>query len=86
MVAIGIWRHIVHRVPLRYHPSYWSLVFPIGMYSAATFRMRAAIDLDTLEALPKAALAGALVAWAATAFGLAHSGVSIGRSRRAVGP
>ncbi len=72
MIAIGVWRHIVRRVPLRYHPSYWSLVFPIGMYSAATFRMRAAIDLDVLEVLPKLALAGALVAWSATAVGLGH--------------
>ena len=46
MVAIGVWRHIVDRVPLRYHPSYWALVFPLGMYGAATFRMRAAIELD----------------------------------------
>ena len=41
MVAIGVWRHIVRKVPLRYHPSYWALVFPLGMYGAATFKMRA---------------------------------------------
>ena len=28
-------------VPLRYHPSYWAMVFPLGMYGAATYRMRA---------------------------------------------
>ena len=53
MVAIGIWRHLISRVPLRYHPSYWALVFPLGMYGAATFRMRAAIELDALEWLPQ---------------------------------
>ena len=58
MVAIGVWRHLVRRLPLRYHPSYWALVFPLGMYSAATFRIRAAIGLDALEWLPKVALAG----------------------------
>ena len=42
MVAIGVWRHVVRRVPLRYDPSYWAMVFPLGMYGAATFRMRAA--------------------------------------------
>ncbi len=82
MIAIGVWRHVVRRVPLRYHPSYWSLVFPIGMYSAATFRMRAAINLESLELLPKVALAGALLAWSATAFGLAHHGVTVGLARR----
>jgi tellurite resistance protein TehA-like permease len=83
MVAIGVWRHLVRRLPLRYHPSYWALVFPIGMYSAATFRMRAAIDLDALEWLPKVAFAGALLAWLTTIIGLARLG---GRSaRRAIG-
>lgn len=82
MIAIGVWRHVVRRVPLRYHPSFWSLVFPIGMYGAATFRMRAAINLESLEQLPKAALAGALLAWSATAFGLTHRGVTVGLARR----
>jgi tellurite resistance protein TehA-like permease len=72
MLAIGVWRHIVRRLPLRYHPSYWALVFPLGMYSAATFRMRAATELEVLAWLPRVALAAALVAWLATAVGLAH--------------
>ena len=83
MIAIGVWRHVVHRVPLRYHPSYWSLVFPIGMYSAATFRMSVAVDLSIFDWLPKVALAGALVAWCAAFAGLAHRGVVSGRSRLA---
>src|SRR5690606_1266411 len=48
MIAIGVWRHLVRRVPLRYHPSYWAMVFPLGMYGAATHRMREVIDLDGL--------------------------------------
>ena len=44
MVAIGIWRHIVRKVPLRYHPSYWAMVFPLGMYGVATYRMRLATN------------------------------------------
>jgi tellurite resistance protein TehA-like permease len=86
MVAIGVWRHVVCRLPLRYHPSYWALVFPIGMYSAATFRMRAAIDLAALAWLPKIAFAAALLAWLAATVGLVHQGASVGldvRARRA---
>ena len=83
LVGIGVWRHVVHRVPLRYHPSYWSLVFPIGMYSAATFRMGTATDLTTLHRIPQLALGGALVAWSATFIGLAHLGVTTGRNRLA---
>jgi tellurite resistance protein TehA-like permease len=81
MVAIGVWRHIVRRVPLRYHPSYWALVFPLGMYGAATFKMRAAIRLEALAWLPQATLAVALVAWTATFVGLVHLGGRSVRSR-----
>jgi tellurite resistance protein TehA-like permease len=82
MVAIGVWRHIVRKVPLRYHPSYWALVFPLGMYGVATYRMRVAIDLEGLGWLPKLALIVALVAWLAAAWGLLHEGlVALGRRR-----
>ena len=72
MIAIGVWRHLVRRVPLRYHPSYWAMVFPLGMYGAATYRMRAAIDLDALAWLPKIELVVAFIAWAVTFVGLIH--------------
>lgn len=70
MIAIGVWRHIVRRVALRYHPSFWAMVFPLGMYGAATFRMLAAIGLDDLDWLPKLVLAVALLAWTVTFVGL----------------
>jgi tellurite resistance protein TehA-like permease len=70
MVAIGVWRHIGRGVPLRYHPSYWALVFPLGMYGAATFRMEAATGLSELDWLPQVTLAVAGVAWLAAFAGL----------------
>lgn len=81
MVAIGIWRHLVRRLRVRYHPSYWALVFPIGMYGAATYRMRAAVELDSLGWLPQVTLAGALIAWTATFVGLLHT-LATGVARR----
>jgi tellurite resistance protein TehA-like permease len=82
MVAIGVWRHVINKVPLRYHPSYWSLVFPLGMYGAATFRMRAVIELQSLAWVPKAALAAALIAWTAAFLGLLLQGArALSRTR-----
>jgi len=83
MVAIGVWRHIVRKLPLRYHPSYWALVFPLGMYGAATFKMRTVIQLEQLAWVPKVALAVALTAWAAAFAGLVEQGgrAVIGRVR-----
>ena len=76
MVAIGVWRHIISRVPLRYHPSYWALVFPLGMYGVASARMIEATDLTSLDWLPPVVLAVALTAWA-----LAFGGLVITTSR-----
>ncbi|MCC6226117.1 MAG: tellurite resistance/C4-dicarboxylate transporter family protein [Microthrixaceae bacterium] len=73
MVIIGIWRHLIRKVPLRYHPAYWALVFPIGMYGAATYRMVAVTDLGVLDILPRVALGAALAAWAAAMGGLVWS-------------
>ena len=70
MIAIGVWRHIISRVPLRYHPSYWALVFPLGMYGVASARMIDATDLTALDWLPPVVLAVALTAWALAFAGL----------------
>lgn len=74
MIAIGVWRHIVRRVPLRYHPSYWAMVFPLGMYGAATFRMLGAIDLEGLAWLPKVTLVVSGTAWTVTFLAMVHQG------------
>ena len=63
LVGIGIWRHVIRRVPFSYHPSYWALVFPLGMYGAATYKMISVLDLDSLSVVPQAALIVALLAW-----------------------
>ena len=73
LIAIGIWKHGVQRVPIRYDPQYWSLVFPLGMYAAATFRLGAAIDLGIPSWIATTAFWVALAAWIVTAVGLAAS-------------
>ncbi|SFE29041.1 tellurite resistance/C4-dicarboxylate transporter family protein [Blastococcus tunisiensis] len=61
LVAAGWWRHRTHRVPLRYEPSLWSMVFPMGMYAvAATYLSRA-------DDLPLVGVVGAVGIWAAFA-------------------
>lgn len=36
IIAIGWWRHISSRIPLRYEPPLWSMVFPLGMYAVSS--------------------------------------------------
>jgi len=70
MIILGCWRHGVRRLRIRYDPQYWSLVFPLGMYSAATFRMASAVDIDFLDGVPKVMFGVALTAWTLAFLGL----------------
>ncbi len=70
LVLLGVWRHAYRRVPLRYDPLYWGAVFPLGMYTACTARLSAAIDAPYLIAIPRVFVYLALAAWALTLLGL----------------
>ncbi len=73
LVIYGIWRHVVRRYPLTYAPMYWSLVFPLGMYAVATYRLSLASDFQPIEILSQTMVWIALGAWAATMLGLLAS-------------
>jgi tellurite resistance protein TehA-like permease len=70
LVIAGIWRHGIQRVPLTYHPQYWSLVFPLGMFAAATFQLSRATGIEFLAAVPRAFVWVALAAWTVTFLGM----------------
>jgi tellurite resistance protein TehA-like permease len=49
----------------------WGVVFPLGMYSLASFRLAVAADFPPLRAISHAMVWIALAAWLATSAGLA---------------
>lgn len=67
---MGAWRHFYKRYPLTYHPVYWGLVFPMGMYTVATFRLAQVLNMDFLLLIPQYFIYLALVAWVVTFYGL----------------
>lgn len=73
LLLLGAWRHLVQRLPLRYDIQYWSMVFPLGMYTVATIRFAEALQWPFLAPLPYLAGGAALVAWIATLIGLLRS-------------
>jgi tellurite resistance protein TehA-like permease len=64
LVCLGVWRHLVRRVPLRYEPSLWSMVFPLGMYCAASRALGGALRVPWLVTAGRAGTWLAFGVWA----------------------
>lgn len=73
IVILGIWRHVFKQLPLKYHPQYWGMIFPMGMYTACTIKLSQALDLSFLMVIPSFFIYIAWVAWGAAAFGMFYS-------------
>jgi tellurite resistance protein TehA-like permease len=80
LVIVGVWRHAVRHYPLTYHPMYWSLVFPLGMYTLATYRLGLAADFTPLETAARVLVWTAFAAWLITFAGMLRA------MRRALAP
>lgn len=70
LLALGVWRHRVRGHPLHYHVEYWGIVFPVGMYCAATYILALATGIDDLLHLAQGLVYVALAVWAITFAGL----------------
>ncbi|MBV8840794.1 MAG: tellurite resistance/C4-dicarboxylate transporter family protein [Alphaproteobacteria bacterium] len=70
LVLFGLWKHGVRRMPLAYTPLFWSLVFPFGMYAAASLRLSVAANFPPLRLISSTMVWVALAAWGLTAAGL----------------
>lgn len=70
LFLLGAWRHIYKRYPLAYHPLYWGLVFPMGMYTVCTFQLAKAMEIEFLLLIPKFFIFIALIAWFTAILGL----------------
>jgi len=73
LLALGFWRHVYKRFPLKYDPQYWGMVFPFGMYTVCTFQLANAIGFPRLLVIPRYFIYLALVGWIGSSFGLVAS-------------
>jgi tellurite resistance protein TehA-like permease len=80
LVIFGFWKYWVKKEPLAYHAMFWSLVFPLGMYTLATWRLSLAADFPLLQWVSHAMIWVALGAWIVTMIGM------VGAFRRVLQP
>jgi tellurite resistance protein TehA-like permease len=73
LVILGLWRHLYKKLPLRYDPQYWSMVFPLGMYTVCTFQLSKALDFPSLMIIPQVCVYIALAAWTIVFIGLINN-------------
>lgn len=65
LLVFGLWRHVLRREPIAYDATWWSMVFPLGMYSAATLAVGRAASIHFMGGLAGAELWVAVAAWVA---------------------
>ncbi len=70
LLALGVWRHLVKRVPLTYEHGFWAAVFPLGMYTVCTQNLIQVFHLPFLGPIASVFVWIALAAWGLTLAGL----------------
>ncbi|MEI8280884.1 MAG: tellurite resistance/C4-dicarboxylate transporter family protein [Armatimonadota bacterium] len=75
LIMLGFWRHVTRKVPIRYEPMMWSIVFPLGMYTSATHAMIKAFSIHDLQQLPLILFPFAFVAWLLVGAGMVGGGL-----------
>ncbi|MCC6850265.1 MAG: tellurite resistance/C4-dicarboxylate transporter family protein [Deltaproteobacteria bacterium] len=85
LIVLATWRYAYRRFPLSYDPLYWGAVFPLAVYTVATFRMAEALQLEFLYPIPRVFVFIALSAWLLTFTALLRQLIARARSLAARG-
>lgn len=64
LFILEIWRHF--KSGFKYVPDYWSLVFPLGMYTVATLKVASAFQMPFLNSVAHVFIILAITAWLVT--------------------
>ena len=67
LVLFGVWRYLLRHYPMSYEPRLWSVVFPLGMYTVASYSLGRIPGLGFMTTIAHVWLWVGVAAWAATA-------------------
>ncbi|QQD84757.1 tellurite resistance/C4-dicarboxylate transporter family protein [Jeotgalicoccus sp. ATCC 8456] len=63
LVVLGVWRHVINKVPLNYSPDLWGMPFPLAMYTVGTINLSQALELSFLMIISDITFVIALITW-----------------------
>ena len=63
LVLFGLWRHVLRRYPLSYEPRLWSMVFPLGMYTVASYTLGKAGGFGFMVSIARIWVFVGIAAW-----------------------
>ncbi|HEX5294161.1 MAG TPA: tellurite resistance/C4-dicarboxylate transporter family protein [Streptosporangiaceae bacterium] len=65
LVLLGIWRYVLRRYPRAYEPRLWNVVFPLGMYTVASWTLGQADGFAFMASVARAWVWVGFAAWVA---------------------
>ncbi|MDA8285734.1 MAG: tellurite resistance/C4-dicarboxylate transporter family protein [Actinomycetota bacterium] len=63
LVLLGIWRYLLRRYPRTYEPRLWNVVFPLGMYTVASFSLGRVPGLGFMASIARVWVWVGVAAW-----------------------
>ncbi len=70
LAILSYWQHVVKKLGRSYTFLYWTAVFPLGMYSACSYRLSLMMNLPFLLWIPRLFIYLAVIGWAITFAGM----------------
>ncbi|MCP5006771.1 MAG: C4-dicarboxylate ABC transporter, partial [Planctomycetes bacterium] len=70
LIVLGVWKFVVRKVPFKYTPLDWGMVFPLGMYTACTYKLSQAIQIPFVANISKGFIYLAYLGWVVIFIGM----------------